>query len=254
MKKLSVVAVAVSLFVGSAFASWDYFPPKEAGKGQARLNFNYVIPAEKWSEMDLAIKGRYTIIDGLEAAVSLPIPLSLSYDGNSMDDYAGLSQPEIGVRYWLPMGLGFFADFVLPVDTRDAFEPPFGLAAGVQFSTKFTEELALGTELKLNVPFEDKGKFKEGMSLNIGAEVDYSIGGITPFLGVEAALGLTKPQWDGNDAGDADPFGLDLWIGAAYSINDMFSVDLSATFGLGEGKGGEDNTPIKISFDFDFHF
>jgi len=265
MKKLSLVAVAVAMFVGSAFAAWDYFPPKEAGKGQARLNFEYGIPAEKVSEMSLAVKGRYSIIEGLEAALSLPIPLSKSYDGgDSPDGYVGLSVPEIGVRYWLPMGLGFYLDFKLPVDTRYdkddlakvGYEPGMELGVGAQFSTKFTEELSLGSQLGVKVPFEKAdSKVQGGMALVVGAELDYSLGSVTPYAGAELEMGLTTGAYDGTALeGDPAPAGMDVWIGVAYSINDMFGCDLSAKFGLLEGKGGKDNTPITIGFNFDFNF
>ncbi len=278
MKKLSVVAVAVCAFVGSAFAAWDYFPPKEAGKGQARLNFEYGIE-DKISNIGIAVKGRYSIIEGLEAALSLPIPLSSSYDGTSAEGYAGLSIPAIGVRYWLPMGLGFYLDFGLPVDTRYdkddlskvGYEPTMSLGVGAQFSTKFTEELSLGSQLGLNVPFAGSdSKYADGMGLVIGAELDYSVGSLTPFLGAEASLGLTKPKFDGEEIpnSEADPFGIDVWVGAAYSINDMFGVDLSAKFGFSDKYKtlptfdpvtfavieGESYIPITIGFNFDFNF
>lgn len=270
MKKLSVVAVAVCLFAGSSFAAWDYFPPKEAGKGQARLNFEYKIPGEKLSEMDLAVKGRYSIIEGLEAALSLPVPLSSSYDGTSDDGFAGLSIPEIGVRYWLPFGLGFYLDFGLPVDTRYdkenlakvEYEPRMKLGVGAQFSTKFTDELSLGSQLGLNVPFAGAdSKVAEGMGLVVGAEIDYAVSAFTGFLGAELAAGLTPATSDGKTitdfaGNDVDPAkaGLDLWIGGAYGITENFGADLYVKFGLLEGKGGPDNTPITIGIDIDFNF
>jgi len=243
MKKLSVVAVAVCLLVGSSFAAWDYFPPKDAGKGQARLNFEYGIPAEKVSTMDLAIKARYSFIQGLEAALALPIPLSYTVGDFSAKDYVGLSQPAIGVRYWLPMGLGFYVDCALPVDTREGKDPPTELGLGAQFSTNFTDDLSLGSQL--GVSSSDFGHLDKNISLIIGAELDYAISAATIFLGAEGDLDLHA---------DNHPFGVDLWIGAAYSITEMIGVDLSATFGLGESKGGKDNTPIKIGFDFDINF
>jgi len=234
------------------------------------LNFEYGIPVEKESEIGIAIKGRYSIIEGLEAALSLPIPLSYSYnDGDSPDGYVGLSTPEIGVRYWLPMGLGFYLDFGLPVDTRydkepkeikefwkAGIEPAMELAVGAQFSTNFTEELSLGSQLGVKVPFERAdSKVQDGMALVVGVELDYSIGAVTPYLGAELEMGLTTGAVDGTEIpGDPAPAGIDLWIGVAYSINDMFGCDVYANFGLLEGKGGEDNTPITIGFNFDFKF
>ena len=282
MKKLSVVAVAVCLFVGSSFAAWDYFPPKEAGKGQGRLNFEYGIE-DKLANMGIAVKARYGIIEGLEAALSLPVPLSSSYDGKSADGYTGLSIPEIGIRYWLPMGLGFYLDVGLPVDTRYdknnlakvRYEPSMGLGVGAQFSTNFTEELSLGSQLGLSVPFAGSdSKMADGMGLVVGVELDYAVGALTAFVGGELGLGLTKPTFDGKEipGSEADKAAVDAWIGAAYSITEMIGVDLSAKFGFGEKyktlptitvdpvtfavktEPGKSYIPITIGFDFDINF
>lgn len=256
MKKLSAVAVAVCLFVGSAFASWDYFPPKEAGKGEAKLSFEYGMPMEKVSTMDLTVGARYSIIEGLEAALYLPVPLSYDNDGKSADDYVGLSLPAIGVRYWLPMGLGFFLDFTLPVDTRENSEywVAMELGVGAQYSTKFTEELSFGSELGLIVPFEnDKTKFAYGMDLKLGVELDYSLGMVTPYLGVDAAFGITNASDDGNEIKDsaADP-GIDLKVGAGFSFTEALGASIDLKFGFGDRYG--DDMPISIGASFSYNF
>jgi hypothetical protein len=194
------------------------------------------------------------VIEGLETAVFLPVPLSYSYDGTSADDYAGLSTPTIGLRYWLPMGLGFFAEFVLPVDTREGMEPAMNIDAGAQFSTKFTEELAFGSELGIRIPFEDGDKYKDGMILKIGVEVDYSIGSVTPYVGADFLLGLTKPQYDGNDAGDAKGLGILPEVGATFAISEMLGAGAYVNFLIGEDWAGKDNTPITIGALFSVNF
>jgi len=112
MKRFSAVAVALLLAASSSFASWDYFPPKDAGQGEAKLELAMPhLEADGVTTLNLPLSARYTIIDGLEA--SLVLPINMSQTDN--DDYAGLAQPTLGVRYWLmDLGLGFFADLVLP--------------------------------------------------------------------------------------------------------------------------------------------
>jgi len=258
MKKLYAVAVAVCLCVGSSFATWDYFPPKDAGKGEVKFGFTYGIPAEKTAEIDLSLAARYGITQGLEAAITLPFPMSRSYDGNSTDEFAGLASPIVGARYWVSANLGLYLDFTLPVDTRDWMEDfvAMGIGVGAQYSTGLTKELSLGSQIGLTVPFENKLKAAAGMGMVIGAELDYSLGAITPFLGIDASFGLTKPTLDGNDVpfSDAAPFGADLRIGAVYAINAALAADASVKFGLGEGKGGKDNTPIAIDAHFSLNF
>jgi len=274
MKKLYAVAVAVAVCVGSAFASWDYFPPKEAGKGEAKLGIEYGIDqigtpmgaAKDWSNLTLSVGARYSIIEGLEASVILPIPTMLSYKDcdDCGEDYAGLSYPEIGVRYWLPMGLGFFVDAKLPVDTREdsKYWVAMELGVGAQFSTNFTEELSLGSQLGLTVPFANsESKRGEGMGLGVGIELDYAIGSVTPFLGFDASFGITKPTYDGKEIEGADPAkpSFDISIGASFSINDAMGADVSFKLGIGEDykyyDGGEkDFMPMTIGAHFSYNF
>jgi hypothetical protein len=248
MKKLLVAVAVVCLAVSSGFASWDYFPPKDAGSGEAKLTFEFGIPMEKVTTMGLKLGARYTIIDGLEASVKLPIPLSRSLDGNSQDDYAGLSIPEIGVRYWLPMGLGFFVDALLPVDTRDNIEPDFDMVLGVQYSMSFTDEISFGSQVGLLNLITDPD-----IGLQIGVEVGYDLGMAAPYLGIELPDLL------------ADDFKMNLVLGAGIAINDMFSADVSLDLGVTGYKSLEMDTttfqmkekndlPITIGASFSFKF
>jgi len=257
MKRFSAVAVAVLLAVTSSFASWDYFPPQEAGRGEVKLGFTYDIPFEKMSIMSLSLGARYSIIDGLEASVILPLPMSASYDGNSADGFFGLVDPIIGVRYWLPMGLGFFLDFTVAVDTRDedeGYEAGHSfIGLGAQYSMNFTEELSFGSEigLTLGLPKDD---FTPGMDMNIGVELQYALGAVTPFLGFDVVFGVTDESFDGDSIDDsASEMGMDLTLGVTYDINEKMGID--AFFGLGFGdRYGDDNTPMTIGAAFSFKF
>jgi hypothetical protein len=236
MRKLVLAVAVVCLAVSSSFASWSYFPPKDAGSGEVKLGLGFGMPASKTITLGLDLGASYTIIDGLEASAIIPFPLMSSFDGNSMDGYAGLGDPIIGVRYWLPMGLGFFVDATIPVDTDD-----FVLGAGVQYSTNFTSELSLGSEVGLIIPFADDIY----MDMAIGLELEYSLGTIAPYLGTEMTFDITKPEGKDTD------FVVDLWVGAAFDINEMFSASADVTFGVA---GHGDNTPITIGASFSFNF
>lgn len=291
MKKLSLVAVAVAVCVGSAFASWDYFPPKEAGKGEAKLGFGYGIggavnigplnvASPKISSMDLSVGARYSIIEGLEASLTLPVPLSLSNDGDELKEYTGLVSPEIGVRYWLPMGLGFFLDFKLPVDTRynkDAdmssdggwhrfVEPNFAFGVGAQFSTKFTDELSLGSEVGITYALENSDmELAPGMGLGVGVELDYSLGMVTPLLGVDFSMGLTPGTYKGdaikNSKGDDDiaEAVVNITVGASASFTDNLGADLTLKLGVVGSKDSTDPDekafiPLTIGAHFSYNF
>jgi len=229
MKKI----LAASLFCAvSSFATWDMFPAQDAGKGEAKLGFNYY-SLDKLSAMGINVGARYSIIEGLEASVMLDglkggYIISQSFDGESIDDASGLDKPTVGVRYWLPMGLGIAVDAILPFGGKNIVgeeKVKFGLDAGVQFSTKVTEELAIGSEAMLNVLNDRDGceeKCSRGMGLNIGLEADYSVGPATPYLGIDLHQGLTK-----GDMEEASKMMLGLSVGAIYNITDAMYAQLN---------------------------
>lgn len=234
--------------------TWDYFPTKEAGKGEARLGYELRFPMEKVTQMGLEVDARFTVIEGLEVAAFLSFPISESYDGTSNDDYAGMAEPVIGVRYWMPSGLGIFASFQLPFSSYDG-DADMAIYPGVQYSLD-AGDIKIGSELGVVIPFENGDtKVKNGMDLAVGVAGKYgALGSVTPFVIVDLVFGLTKPQIDGNDAGDAPGIGIFPRIGAEYAINDAMSAE--AYFGLGFGaeeRVGED-MPMAIGARFSMSF
>ncbi len=254
MKK--ILAAAMLCAVSSAFAAWDMFPVKPAGNGEAKLGVEYKMPAEKVSYLGLNLGVRYTIIEGLEAAVMLGgdggfapsgFTLMSDYDGNDLEE-TGLTQPVIGVRYWLPFGLGIFADVALPFGSEDVVgdEPDVGLAAGVQFSTNITEEFSIGSQAGLQMAFDDPSS---GMDLALALEVNYAIGMITPKLGVDFVTGLTE-----GDMPESAPAGFGLFAGVNFDITEMFYAEVGAWFGLAGDRYDTGSTPINIAASFGVNF
>ncbi len=258
MKKVLAVAL---LCTASAFATWDYFPIKEAGKGEAKVGAQYWMQ-DKLSSIGLNAKARFSVIDGLEIAALFNgggpeylqggFPLTASYDGNSCDDDdvcpPTFNSPAISVRYWLPSGIGIALDVALPFQGKNvenvAGKANLAFTPAVQYSTKLTEELELGSQLSFYFPLENGDKYAPQKELGIGIEVDYSLGSITPYVGVDVALGLMKPTYDGNDAGETAT-GILPGVGAIFKINDMLAADVGVTFGIGEDYYGEE-MPITI--------
>jgi hypothetical protein len=252
MKK--ILAAALICTASSAFATWDLFPVQEAGKGEAKLGYQYTIPAEKTSFMGLNFGARYSIIEGLEAAVLLKggaggYVLTSDYDGNDLEK-TGLDRPTIGVRYWLPLGLGIAVDAILPVGSEKLVgeEPQFGLNAGLQFSTKFTEELSLGSEALVTVINKENKDVSNGMNLEAALELDYSIGAVTPFLGADLQVGLSK-----GDRDEAEKMKMGLSVGAIYDINESMYAQVGYWMGLA-GDAYKDYAPKTISVDYGIKF
>jgi opacity protein-like surface antigen len=292
MKKVLAIALLCAV---SSFATWDKFPVQEAGKGEAKVGLGYLMnleATEKTSLIGASLEARYSIIEGLEAAIHLPFVLSASGpyekpDESKSCEAAGdfvcpptYAPPVIGVRYWLPFGLGIALDVALPLQ-GDAYafggmkdgaknQTSLDIIPAVQYSTNLTSELSLGSEVSLTIPGEygDEIKAKDGMSLGIGVEFDYAIGNITPYVGVDVGLGLTSPKVDGDSKDpltgedyEAAKTTIDIGLGAIFKINDSMGADIGVTYGIGEGyKGidskGEENTisPITILAHFSYYF
>jgi len=252
MKKVLAAALLCAV---SSFATWDLFPAQEAGKGEAKLGFSYHMPAEKFSAMALNLGARYTIIEGLEAAVMLSngdagFILSQSYDGESLDDASGLNQPIIGVRYWLPMGLGIAVDAILPVGSEDIVgdEPQFGLDVGLQFSTKFNEQLSFGSEAMFSVLDKANADVSNGVGLNVAVEVDYSLGSVIPWVGLDLDKGLTK-----GDLAEAAPLGFGFSVGATYDITQSMYAQVGYWMGVA-GDQYKDYSPKVVNINYGLKF
>ena len=276
MKKVLAAALICAV---SSFAAWDYFPVKEAGKGEAKAGIVYTMLGDN-SIFGINAGARFSVIEGLEIAAifnrlgTSGFPISMSFDGESCSDVykavfgnddncpPTMMQPILGLRYWLPMGLGLVLDVDLPFqgDAGEAMMRGTFLAftPGVQYSAKFTEEFALGSQVSLYIPLEDSDtKFKPGMELGIGLEARYSLGMVVPFVGVDVLMQLTKEQIDGNDDYSPDTAtGIVPSVGARFEISDMLLADVGVKFGIGEDyfiRFGED-MPISIGANFSVNF
>jgi hypothetical protein len=253
MKKVLAAALLCTV---SAFATWDYFPVKDAGKGEAKVGVNYFMQ-DKISELGINLGARFSVIQGLEVAAMFWAPgftVMSDYDGN--DGPTGLGQPALGVRYWLPMGLGVAVDVLLPFQGDDfggGDAAYLGFIPAVQYSTKLTNELELGAEVSFGILLENEAKITPPKELGIGLELDYSLGSITPLVGVDFAIEVTKAQFDGNDVGETAT-GIFPYVGAIFTINDMLSADVLVGLGFGEDYLGSDKMPINIQANLSVNF
>jgi len=259
MKKVLAAALLCAV---SSFAAWDYFPTKEAGKGEAKVGLGYSME-DKASDFGIEAKARYSIIEGLEVALFTEFPMSKSEENadgksESCKEEDGIkcpptmARPVIGVRYWLPMGLGIALDVAIPLqgkamDQENKGKASLGFRPAIQFSTDFTPELSLGSEVSLSIEGESESldmvdangkkiKNKAGMDLGIGFELDYSLGSVTPYLGADLAVGVTKPQVNGKEeeGAEAEKLGIDVSLGAVFEVNETFDVDVGIIFGFGD--------------------
>jgi len=252
MKKVLAAALFCAV---SSFATWDLFPAQPAGKGEAKLGFDY-FSLDKRSMMGLNLGARYSIIEGLEAGIMLDnLPsgyvLTCSNDGDDCDN-KGLNQPTVGVRYWLPMGLGIVADVTLPFGGKDLVgdKPQLGLDAGVQFSTKINDQLSIGSEAILAIINKEDEDTSNGMVLGVAVEADYSLGSATPYLGIDLQQGLTK-----GDNDDPAKLTLGLNVGVTYDINESMYAQLDYWMRLVQDKDTMgDKKPMNIAVTYGLKF
>jgi hypothetical protein len=101
---------------------------------------------------------------------------------------------------------------------------------------------------------ENEFKQTPPKGLGIGLELDYSLGSITPLVGVDFAIEVTNPQFDGEEDKDyKTATGIAPYVGAIFAINDMLSADVLVGFGIGEDYYGE-KTPILIQANVSVNF
>jgi len=268
MKKVLAIALLCAV---SSFATWDKFPILGAGKGEAKAGVGYLMQDES-SAIGIEAGARFSVIEGLEVALYTLFPMSYTpgkdIKCSDLKDFGlikecppSMAQPAIGVRYWLPLGLGIALDVALPFQGdfyggNDAAN--LTLSPALQYSTNLTSELSVGAEVSLDIALENKDKYAPGMELGIGVEFDYAIGNITPYIGVDVGLGLGNDKFDGNELDDTKAeTAIDIGLGAIFKINDSMGADIGVTYGLGDRyKNADDETksPITILAHFSYYF
>ena len=233
LKKIALVAAVAA---SASFATYTFFPVKDAGKGQVELGAQYGW-TEHTSNMEIIAGAEYTVIQNL--AISLT---NIGYQlWNDPDDCGekghedcpdndGIKAMTVGARYQFMPILIAALDVNLPLTSEDVTGKydPFGLYGAIQFTKEFVPNLWFGSEAGVSYKFEDEHK-TEGLGLTVQAELDYTIAsiGLTPWIGAALNMRLSDVEEDYPGAkaeyGSGDKAIL-VWLGAGYDINPMFTV------------------------------
>lgn len=257
------IALATALIATASFATWDYFPVQEAGKGQAEAGLYYDWDND-WSQSGIKVGARYALIQNLELSIQ-----SFGYQFWSEVDCKGcpnggdgLRDLTLGARYQIDPRINAFLDVNLPIGSDDdgrnghpVSSNEVALYLGGQFSMAIPEApgLAFGTEAGLDWGFEHDN-FERGLEIHVGGEMDYTIPnvGLTPYLGLQFKLQLTESTTDDGDTGwdDAGDNQINIWLGAAYAIDPMITVKAQLIVRSGDMDG--DATGLYAAADFNF--
>ncbi len=241
---LKKIALATALLATASFATWDKFPVLEANKGQAEIGANYLIQGDV-TQLGLFAQARYTVIPNLELGAAVPFVLFTHWDGDDAKQ-DGLDNIPVMVRYQFMPIMNAFLDFTVPTGSEDlrGKDSPFGFHFGVQYSQPFGSVL-FGSEIGLALETAGDDDTTPPWDMNLGAEAQFPMGMVTPYVGLDFDMLLGKYTYDGDNVGKSHTgdWGIAPYVGANIAINQMMYADVSAAFGIGEDIYGED-TPI----------
>jgi hypothetical protein len=250
------IALAAALTASASFATWDYFPILDGGKGQAELDVAY-FKIEKHSELQIAAAARYSITPNFEFGIGIPFLLYAAYDGESYDDVAGLGKIQLMTRYQFTPNVSAFVDFILPTcgDNTCDDDGAFAFHFGAQYSQKFGI-VNFGSELGLQLETAGDNDVTPPWELNIGVEADFEVNPVfVPYVGLETHTLLGKYSYKGDDASKSytGKTGFDPYFGFTANITPQVYAGAQLRFGIGEDYYGE-NTLTTITAKVGFNF
>lgn len=250
------IVLAAALAATASFATWDYFPVQEAGKGQVELA-NTSTMHGKATTLTETLRARFTIVQNFEAGLALPVLVNAWYDGKSDDDAGGLMPIELMLRYQFMPIMNAFLDVDFPTCGKHACydDDAFVFHFGAQFSQKFGM-VDFGSELGLKLETKGKDKTTPPWTLNLGLEADFAVSEtITPYVGLDLFMKLGKYTYDGKNGGESHTgeMGVSPYIGLVANITPMFYLGGDIRLGFGENFYGDD-TLIAITIKAGLNF
>lgn len=236
------IALAAALAATASFATWDYFPVQEAGKGQVEIaDITNMQGKATW--LETSIRARYTIVQNFEAAIQIPFQTYAWDDGKAKDDAFGLEQLELMLRYQLLPNVNAFLDVKFPTcgDKVYCYDDAFQFHFGAQFSQNFGI-VDFGSELGLQLETKGKHKGTSPLDMNIGLEADFAVNEvIIPYVGVGFNILLGKDALNISHTGET---GIFPYAGLVANITKMFYLGADLTLGFGEKYNSSDKTLI----------
>ena len=263
------IALASAIAASAAFATWDYYPVLEAGKGSAEAGLYYDWDHD-WSQAGAKIGARYSLIQGLELSLQ---SWGYQFWGETDCDGCanggdGLRDLIIGARYEIAPMITTFLDLNLPIGkddwdgngtSRPGSDEIF-IYAGAQFSAPINDVpgMKFGTEAGILWGFEHHNE-ERGLDIHLAGEISYTVPdvGVTPFVGLQIKYRLTESEYeadDGKEYGHNDDGNkqINIWLGADYFVIPN-QLDLIAKLIIRSGKVDDgDASGIYLGAEFFF--
>ena len=195
------------------------------------------------SSMNIVAGGEFVVIPNLAVSIT-NVGYQLWNEPDDCDDFCpdkdGFKALTLGARYWFMPILGVALDVNLPLNSEDVTGKydPLGFYVAGQFSKELVSDLIIGAEAGLSYKLEDE-KESEGLGLIVKAELDYVIAslGLVPWVGAEFDMRISDIEFDGEDGQGSGDYSITLWVGASYSITQMFAIKGNFLMGF-----ADDNT------------
>lgn len=263
-KKIATVA---AIAASATFATWDYYPVLEAGKGSVEGGLYYDWDND-WSQAGLKIGARYSIVQNLEISLQ-----SFGYQfwgetdcSGCANGGSGLRDLTLGGRYQIDPMVNIFLDINLPIGSDDNDGPgtthpsseEIALYLGGQFSMPTgVAGLVFGTEAGFDWGFEHDN-YERGLELHLAGEIGYTVPntGITPFAGLKLKFQLTEDTYEdeaGHEIGkdDSGDKQIVIWLGAGFAVipNQM---DIQAKLIVRSGDMDGDATGLYAGVEYKF--
>ena len=242
------LVLAAAFCATASFAAWDKFPVLENHKGEMVAGTGFIRDGE-YEPMQLTpyLGSRFTVMPNLELGVLLPYFVNLNKNNDN-----GILNPVLMARYQFTPFVNAFLDITAPIDDTYNCYNVWVFNFGAQFS-KDLGIVNLGTELGLGV--NASTKFSPPLRLNFGAEAEFKVGALTPFVGFDALMLLGDFTIDGEKV---DSFKGEIavypYVGLKYAITPNVSVQASAKTAFGYEIVKGPNTPIVADLNLKMSF
>ena len=226
MSMFKRIILACALAAVSSFAAWDLFPVLENHMGQARLGATY--QTHEYEDRDYQIIKlnagvRYTVIQDLELALSIPYWLLTYVDGERYfgNEFGNLN---FSTRYQFIPVMNAFVDVSVPV--RDIDDGTWGFDLGLQFSRRVNQLINFGSQLGTSYAI---WRDYDGVPIDVygSACLRFAVTPqFTPYYGTSFNFSLGEFTDGGYEYshGGGDLY-LAPYVGAIYDFNDFVSVD-----------------------------